>query len=102
MSTIKVHQLTISHEQQSHQLLLYLDREGLRNLWKILFNADNSCCSSLHNGLVGVVLDSGLTVWCKASAAAMVKSDDGVGGAMGVATSMEVSSGMCMCDILLL
>ena len=87
MPAIKVHQLTISHEQQSHQLLLYLDQEGLRNLWKVLFNSDNSQ-SSLHSGLLGVVLDSGVTVWCKS----VPKNDANISHSGTMDTS-----GTCVC-----
>ena len=85
MPAIKVHQLTISHEQQSHQLLLYLDHEGLRNLWKVLFSSENSN-SALHSGLLGVVLDSGVTVWCK--------SVPRIDGGSSVGSAMEINSGV--------
>ena len=95
MPAIKVHQLTISHEQQSHKLLLYLDHEGLRNLWKVLFSSENSN-SSLHSGLLGVVLDSGVTVWCKPGNTNRLDGSSG-----GSAGTMEVSSGtyiyVCVC-----
>ena len=92
MAAVKVHQLTISHEQHSHQLLLYLDHEGLRNLWRVLFSLENSN-SSLHSGLLGVVLDSGVTVWCQSGGNGRLEG----GGSSSKVTAMEASSGtLCL------
>ena len=62
----------MTHEHLYHHLLLYLDREGLKELWKILFpgtKKDSSTSSSssslgLHTGLLGVMMDS-IVVWLK-------------------------------------
>ena len=61
VSSINVHQLTMRHEM-SHELELFLDREGLKNLWKVLFS---TAPSKLINGLLGLTLSSHFTVWLK-------------------------------------
>ena len=61
ISSVNVHQLTMRHEM-SHELVLYLDREGLKSLWNVVFShGDRS--SGLHAGLLGVKMISNLTVW---------------------------------------
>ena len=80
---INVHQLTMKHEQ-THQLLLFLDREGLRSLWKVLFSGVTP--SSLHGGLLGVIVDSNVMVWLKSSQRGPAN------GAVG-----EVTAGVCVC-----
>ena len=71
-SGINVHQLTMRHEHLYHHLLLYLDQEGLRELWKILFPQvapqDTGTSSGFHSGLLGVMMDN-TVVWLKRTAA---------------------------------
>ncbi len=63
-------------EHLFHHLLLYLDRRGLGELWKILFppaatappQAGGLEEAGLHRGLVGIMLDS-TVVWLKRSVA---------------------------------
>lgn len=62
ISSINVHQLTMRHEL-SHELELFLDREGLKSLWKVLFV--QSGASQLIVGLLGVTLGANCTVWIK-------------------------------------
>lgn len=66
ISSINVHQLTMRHEM-SHELVLYLDREGLKSLWNVVFShGDRS--SGLHAGLLGVKMSSNFTVWLEVPA----------------------------------
>lgn len=71
-SGINVHQLTMRHEHLYHHLLLYLDREGLKELWKILFPTPPQDVTTpptgLHSGLLGIILDS-TVVWLKRATA---------------------------------
>ena len=63
-SAINVHQLTIHHERLYHRLLLYLDRSGVVELWKLVFHSPLPPSQpGLHTGLLGVVLDNAVTVW---------------------------------------
>ena len=61
VSSINVHQLTMRHEL-SHELELFLDRGGLKSLWKVLFSQSSS---KLTCGLLGLTLGSNFTVWLK-------------------------------------
>jgi len=63
MSEVNVHQLTMRHERLHHLLLLYLDRDGLKELWKLIFAKTSSSHPGLRTGLLGVVLDDAVTVW---------------------------------------
>ena len=69
-SGINVHQLTMRHEHVYHQLLLYLDRDGLRELWKVLFvgGAQEASPAGLQVGLLGIMLDK-TVVWLNRAAA---------------------------------
>ena len=74
-SGINVHQLTMRHEHLYHQLLLYLDKDGLKELWKILFmsgsqdyGAAPSSPIGLHMGLLGIMFDR-TVVWLNRAAA---------------------------------
>ena len=70
-SGINVHELTMKHEHFYHHLLLYLDRGGLKELWKILFPlppSEPSNSPGLHSGLLGIMVNSAITVWLKRAA----------------------------------
>lgn len=74
-SGINVHQLTMRHEHLYHQLLLYLNRDGLKELWKILFISGSQDLGvgpispiGLHRGLLGIMLDR-TVVWLNRAAA---------------------------------
>lgn len=47
----------------SHELVLYLDREGLKNLWQIVFSAVEMKSRDLLAGLLGIKMSSNFTVW---------------------------------------
>ncbi len=84
-SAVNVHQLTMRHESSHHLLLLYLDREGLKELWKLVFSVTSPSQPGLHAGLLGVVLDDAVTVWL----------DGGVAmSQMGGAQMKQASSGI--------
>lgn len=94
-SGINVHQLTMRHEHAYHQLLLYLDRGGLKELWKILFpptcssshESAASCSPGLHNGLLGIMLEN-IVVWLKRAAA--------LESSAPLPSPMETSHGRCV------
>ena len=75
MVAINVHQLTMRHEYHYHRLLLYLDKEGIKELWKLVFYSSSFSISQpgLHIGLLGVILDNAVTVWLDGGAAATLE-----------------------------
>ena len=85
-SGINVHQLTMRHEHLYHHLILYQDREGLKELWKILFQTvssqDTGGLPRLQNGLLGIMLDK-MVVWLSRAAAM------GKGGVSPLPSPME-------------
>lgn len=62
------------HEHLYHQLLLYLNRDGLKELWKILVAGAQDLVAGpvsptgLHRGLLGIMLDR-TVVWLNRAAA---------------------------------
>lgn len=49
-------------QEQFHHLSMFMGRNGLQNLWKVLFSESSKL---LHSGLVGVSLGSSVAVWVK-------------------------------------
>lgn len=95
-SGVNVHQLTMRHEHLYHHLLLYLDRDGLRELWKVLSLAaprDVATPTGLQSGLLGVMLES-TVVWLK-RAAALGKSTSPLPSPMETNQSERGELGVC-------
>ena len=87
------------HEHSYHHLLLYLDRDGLRELWKILFlttppqdaaTTPSSGSAGLHIGLLGFMFDN-TVVWLKRSAA-LGKSTSPLPSPMDLSQGMSVAT----------